>query len=189
MRTDEIERLEERLVYSQPENRWVKLYFDRVRFPNGAEGWYNRVLECDGRTGVVILPLHELFVGLVRQFRYPIGKFAWELPRGFGGDKGTDAQAVTELCEETGIQVRSEDLIDLGRIHQNSGLFASEVQLYAVLTESADSHDRNSDSEITEFQWFPLSRVLSMMNSGEIGDAFTMCTILRAAGRGLLKIE
>jgi hypothetical protein len=80
-------------------------------------------------------------------------------------------------------------LIDLGTIYPNSGLLASEVQLFAVVADSAVSFQSSAESESTEFQWFPLSDVLAMVNSGEIGDAFTMCALLRAAGRGLLKIE
>lgn len=40
-----IERIEEILEYASPENPWLRLYFDKVRFPNGSEGRYNRVVE------------------------------------------------------------------------------------------------------------------------------------------------
>lgn len=32
-----VECVEQRVVYTEPENRWCKLRFDRVRFPNGKE--------------------------------------------------------------------------------------------------------------------------------------------------------
>src|SRR5713226_3868749 len=152
MQAGEIKRVEEILAYSHPENPWLKLYFDRVEFPGGAIGRYNRIVECEGRNGVAILPLYSFFVGLVRQFRYPVGSFLWEIPRGFGGDNGTARQALKELSEETGIHVGPERLVNLGTIYPNSGLLASEVQLFAVLVESCgqDTPSR-ADSEPTDF--------------------------------------
>jgi ADP-ribose pyrophosphatase len=188
MRANEIDRLEEVLAYSQPENHWVKLYFDRVKFPGGAEGRYNRIIESDGKKGVVILPLHNSSVGLVRQFRYPVGKFLWEIPRGFGDHDDTVVQALIELREEASIHARAEDLIDLGTMYPNSGILASEAQLFAIVADSATSHVNSTDSESTEFQWFPLPEVLALVNAGNIKDAFTMCALLRAAGRGLIRI-
>lgn len=189
MRIGEIKRLEEILAYAVPENRWIKLYFDRVKFPGGTEGRYNRIVECDGRIGVAILPLHDTYVGLVRQFRYPIGGFHWEIPRGFGGENGAAAQALTELREETGIEARTEELIDLGTIYPNSGLLSSEVHLFAVVTESFDAHPTSPDSESAEFRWFPVIEVLALVDSADIKDAFTMCALLRALGRQLIKIR
>jgi 8-oxo-dGTP pyrophosphatase MutT (NUDIX family) len=187
-KTGEIMRLEEILAYSQPENPWVKVYFDKVKFPGGSEGRYNRLVECDGRTGVAILPLCGSRVGLVRQFRYPIGRFQWEIPRGFGGEGGAVVQALIELREETGIIAPAKDLIDLGTIYPNSGLLASEVQLFALITDSLGSRTTGTDLEVTEFDWFPISEVLSLANSGVILDSFTLSALLKAAVRGLVKI-
>jgi len=69
---NQIITIEERLVYSDVKNKWVKLYFDRVRFPNGKDGYYNKIVESEGKEGVVILPIAQGHIGLVRQFRYPI---------------------------------------------------------------------------------------------------------------------
>jgi ADP-ribose pyrophosphatase len=188
MQPPEIVRLQEIVAYSQPENPWVKLYFDKVRFAGGSEGRYNRVVENGGRIGVAILPLRNSTVGLVHQFRYPIGTSQWEIPRGFGGDEGPAAQALTELREETGILARPEDLIDLGPVYPNSGLLASQVHLFAIVTDALGSPSSGSPDEPTQFQWFPIAEVMSLISSGTILDSFTMCALLRAASRGLLKL-
>ncbi|MEX2681471.1 MAG: SIR2 family protein, partial [Candidatus Sigynarchaeota archaeon] len=44
----QIEQIKKVLVYSSPDNPWVKLYYDHVRFPGGKEGRYNVIVENDG---------------------------------------------------------------------------------------------------------------------------------------------
>ena len=41
---DKIRQLEEVIAYSDEENKWIKLYFDKVKFPNGSTGRYNRIV-------------------------------------------------------------------------------------------------------------------------------------------------
>ena len=181
-----IQTLEERLVYSEPQNRWLELYFDRVRFPDGSEGYYNRAVENHGRPGVAIIPLHGDHIGLVHQYRYPVGRHMWEIPRGFGETNDPREDAVRELREETGIDVRTEELIDLGVIHPNSGLLASEVHLYAVRIEESIGHIKDAGEQHEAFTWFPLDQLLSQVTLGEVTDAFTLCALLRTLRRELL---
>lgn len=181
-----IERLEERLVYSDSQNPWVKLYFDRVQFPDGHEGYYNRIVESEGRRGVAVLPISNISAGLVRQFRYSVGQELWEIPRGFGDRENVREEASRELQEETGLKIEPEMLIDLGLIHPNSGLLASEVQLFAAKCEGAPKAGAPRDAEISQFHWFPLVEVLSLIGTGKITDAFTLCAVLRAKERSII---
>jgi hypothetical protein len=43
-----IRTIGEHLAYSDPDNPWLKLYFDRVEFPDGTRGRYNRIVEGTG---------------------------------------------------------------------------------------------------------------------------------------------
>lgn len=183
---ERIEMLEEVRAYHDATNPWVTVFFDRVRFPNGREGFYNRIVEVGGRTGVVILPLSAGMVGLVRQYRYPISQGVWEIPRGFGESGIPKQDMLMEMMEETGLEVESFHC--LGSMYPNSGLLASSVEIFAVTVKHASSDDRQQkeDGEISEFQWVPVQNVLEMVLSGAITDSFTMCAILRAQVHGIL---
>lgn len=176
--TDHIERLEQILAY---ENRWLKAYFDLVRFPDGRVDNYNRVVEGEGHEGVAILPMDGTAVGLVRQYRYPIGQHSWEIPRGFADGPHSRIEAVRELREETGYQVLPENLIDLGTIHPNGGLLASKIHLYAADCSRIVRTQHTDDGEILEFHWFEADRLESRIENFDIQDACTLSAICRAA--------
>lgn len=80
----ETRKVKEVLEYCQPENPWVRLYFDIVQFPNGKIGRCNRIVEGVNGRGVVAVPITRgQEIGLVSIYRYPIGKWQYELPRGY----------------------------------------------------------------------------------------------------------
>ena len=180
----EIRRIEEILAYGDDSNPWLKLYFDRVEFPNGSAGRYNRIVESDGRPGVAILPMAPGQLGLVRQFRYPINAHVWEIPRGFGDTDCSETDARRELTEETGLS--AEKLLDLGSVHPNTGILASVVRLYGAVFEQLPVATQPSNKEIDEFKWFPVAQGFSMIGEGTIMDAFTIAAVARARYKGLL---
>lgn len=176
--------IEERLVYSDPNNKWVKLYFDRVRFPNGKEGYYNKIVESDGKQGVVILPIAKGHIGFVRQFRYPISAEVWEIPRGFGETENAQTDTMRELLEETGINIPPDNLVDLGRLHPNSGILSSVVRIFAAIYNQTPSISLAADGEVSEFVWVKYENVLSKIAKGEITDSFTLAALFRAQTKG-----
>lgn len=189
---NKIHTLEECLVYSDPENPWVKIYFDKVNFPDGKTGRYNRIIEKDGVPGVAILPILNKDICLVKQYRYPIQKFSWEIPRGFGDSRNSLLEAMRELYEETGIFFESDtkpydlSVVDLGIVHPNSGLLASEVKLFAAICSNEQLETLPQDIEVIEKQWFSLDSVLQKIRTSEITDSFTIAAIFRAKLLNLL---
>lgn len=183
----EIKRIEERIAYSDPGNPWVKLYFDRVKFPDGREGRYNRIVEGNGEDGVAVLPIKEGMVGLVYQYRYPVGKEMWEIPRGFGESEDPRLDAARELQEEMGIIIKPESLISLGYLHPNSGLLQTKVQLYIAQCENDLEKRATIDSEISMVHWCSVHDVFLMIESGKITDVFTLTSLLWSKLRGFLK--
>jgi ADP-ribose pyrophosphatase len=182
--TTKIERCEEVLVYSDQQNPWVRLYFDRVRWPNGRLGRYNRVVEVESNTGVAVLPIAGSLVGLVRQYRYPVDQEVWEIPRGFCDSDDAEANALRELHEETGLP--APRLKNLGPIHPNSGVLATTVFLFAALYDDAVPSSPTDPAEISEFRWVSSSKALTDATSGQIKDAFTLAALFRALRSGLL---
>ncbi|MBI1826296.1 MAG: NUDIX hydrolase [Planctomycetes bacterium] len=181
---EKIHRIEEIEAYADENNPWLKVYFDRVKFPDGRIGRYNRVVEVGGHPGVAVLPLRTASIGLVRQYRYPIDKEVWEIPRGYSESLNTEANARRELAEETGLVALK--LVSLGVIYPNSGILASEVRLFAAEAAQSSKDMVRTGDEVSEFRWFPLTDVLARIDLGEINDAFTLAAILRAQQRGLL---
>jgi ADP-ribose pyrophosphatase len=180
-----IRTIDEQLVYSDPDNPWLKLYFDRVEFPNGTRGRYNKIIEGTGDPGVAVLPISTSGVGLVLQYRYAIADDAWEIPRGYGDSADPAREARRELLEETGLQ--PVELIELGTIHPNSAILATRIALYAARCQPAQAEPTATDGhEQLEFKWFAIEDAMTAVDTGKIADAITLSALLRARLRGLI---
>ena len=183
-----IEMLEEIIEYSSPENPWVRLYFDRVRFPNGKEGRYNRVVEGEIGQGVAVLPMTmNDSVGMIRIYRYPIGRLQWEIPRGFCTSIMTPQEnAQRELEEETGIM--SDDIVHLGTIFPNSGVLSTEVNVYLARHATARPTPIGAEQgAIMETRFFSPKEVKEMVVNGLIQDAITLSALALARVQGCWK--
>jgi len=171
-------RVREIMTYSNP---WIRVYFDDVS--DGERlGSYTRIVEGEGRPGVVVLPTTHERVGLVRLYRYPIDEVVWELPRGFGEGPASPEDAVRELYEETGWTAK--ELISLGSLHSNSGLLASTTHLYLARVD--EQQPAATDGETLEARWFETAEVQAMAADGRIRDAFTLAALYRAEHQALL---
>src|SRR5262245_49618672 len=179
-----IRTIERKLVYSEPDNPWLKLYFDRVEFPDGSAGRYNRIVEGTGDPGVAILPLSTAGVGLVLQYRYAIADQVWEIPRGYGDSADPASEARRELLEETGL--RPLHLIDLGTIHPNSAILATQVRLFAAQCKPARVKPRGDGREQLQFRWLAIDEAMAAVEAGKIADAITLSALLRARLRRLI---
>src|SRR6266542_5695800 len=118
-----------RVVY---ENAWVRLREDAVVRPDGREGVYS-VLELRPSVGVVTInDDHEVL--LVGQWRYPLGRYSWEIPRGGSHSGETDPLAVAqrELREETGVEAKAWRR--LGAVDVNNGI-TDDVEHLFLATE------------------------------------------------------
>ena len=91
--------LSSKIVYQNP---WMKVYEDKVRMPNGANGIYGFV---EGKPGVFVIALTEDDkIHLIESYRYPIKKWQWELPTGGIDDGASPMEAAKqELTEELGL--------------------------------------------------------------------------------------
>jgi 8-oxo-dGTP pyrophosphatase MutT (NUDIX family) len=79
---------------------------DQVRWPDGSVGVYGVVEKPDF---ALVLPPHQNGFWMVEQYRYPVGRRAWEFPQGSWGHGNTGLSgdlARAELAEETGLQPR-----------------------------------------------------------------------------------
>lgn len=156
------------LVYA---NRFVHVFDDDVTFPSGAVGRYVRIGSAapTGR-GVVVLALRDGRVGLVRTYRYALGRYQWALPRGFSqGDELTTVRA--ELLEETG--ATSTTVRRLGVVTPDSGLLYDEVAVYLAHVPDVETCTQDTD-EVSGLEWVDVSDLRDRILSGDIDDGFTL---------------
>lgn len=179
-----IARLREVLRY---QNRFVRVFDDEVRFPDGRAGTYLRITPpADTGDGVVIVPRTtrpEPRYGLVRTYRYPIEATQWGFPRGFSDAIDADplASAARELAEETGASVEPADLTLLGRVTPDSGLLSSRV--HAILATLPDEPRSPQDPEVDAVRWVTGGQLLTEVRTGEIEDGFTLAAIALLVAR------
>jgi len=172
-------------ISSEPvyKGRVVDLSIDRVLLPNGKE----TDLEMIRHPGAAVaLPVESGEDGieyalLVRQYRYAADGWLLEVPGGkLDGPEDPELCARRELEEEIGF--RAGELVGLGSILTTPGFTDERIWLYLArdLTP-VDTGPALEDDEVMEVERTPLRDAVGMAASGEIDDAKTVATLLRAA--------
>jgi hypothetical protein len=86
-----MDQIASRPVYQNP---WMSVREDQIRHPDGTTGLYGVVDKPDF---AIVIPRAGDGFWLVEQFRYPVGRRAWEFPQGAwpAGRAGTLAEDLT----------------------------------------------------------------------------------------------
>ncbi|WP_431944406.1 NUDIX hydrolase [Actinacidiphila sp. bgisy167] len=176
----EAARTGSRKAYGDAEGgRWCEVHLDTYRLPSGAEVELHWVRAGGGRTGVVVLARRGDDVLMVRQWLPAVGRWAWELPRGFGeGDPAADA--LRELAEETGLVGSAATVVAL--LDVDSGLLESQVAVVEVAV-AGDAGDAGlgtgaaGDGEVAEARWWSPDDIAGAARSGELRDGFTLAAL------------
>jgi ADP-ribose pyrophosphatase len=151
---------------------------DRVRMPNGREVTVDVVRHT---RSVVLLPVPEPgHIILIRQYRYAVRRWLWELPAG-SVDPGEEpeAAAARECHEEIG-QV-PDTIVRLGAFLPTPGYCTEEMiffRLSGLSTPDVPAHV--DEDEDIEPRTFTLADARGMIRRGEIADMKTV------VGLGLL---
>jgi 8-oxo-dGTP pyrophosphatase MutT (NUDIX family) len=167
--------LASRIAY---ENEWVRLREDTVLRPDGRQGIYG-VVELRPSVGVVALNMDREIV-LVGQWRYPLGRYSWEIPRGGSMPGETDLEAVArrELREESGVEAQRWER--LGAVDLNNGV-TSDVEHLFLATGLRSGDNQPDPEDILELRWVPFEEAVQMAVSGEITEVCSVAAILMAA--------
>lgn len=167
--------LSSRIAY---ENSRVRLREDAVLRPDGREGIYS-VVELRPSVGIIALSAERKIV-LVGQWRYPLGRYSWEIPRGGSMPGELDLQAVArrELREETGVE--ASYWLHLGAVDVNNGVTTDVEHLFlATGLERGETHP-DPEEEI-EVCWVPFAEAVRMALNGDITEVCSVAAILMAA--------
>jgi ADP-ribose pyrophosphatase len=147
---------------------------DRVRLPKGVDA----TLEVVRHPGsVVLLPMPDPgHVILVRQYRYAIDRWVWELAAGSLEPGEDPAEGAARECEEeTGLAAGEVEF--LGAFYPTPG-YCDEKMTFFKLTKLAAPDGRPPASpdhdEDIRTQNFPLDDVRQMIRRGEVIDLKTV---------------
>ncbi len=156
---------------------------DRVRLPKGTEA----TMEIVRHPGsVVLLPMPDAdHVILVKQYRYAIDRWVWELAAGTLEPGEDPAEgAVRECEEETGLAAARAEY--LGAFYPTPG-YCDEQMNYFRLTGLAPPAGRPAaapdEDEDIRARTFALDEVRAMIASGEIVDLKTVAGMGMVGGR------
>ncbi len=157
------------------EGRLLKVDIDKVKLPDGEETT-REFIRHPGAVAIVPV-LDNGDIVLVKQCRYPMDTVMWEIPAGkldHGADEDPDECAKRELSEETGYEAKEwQRLISVA----TTPAFTDEViHLYKAWGLKKYTQHTDAD-EFIGVQAFSPEQIKSMILSGEIFDAKTLCAL------------
>ena len=166
-------------------NRLIEVYLDNIAGPSGETVLDFMVVSPRQKsenhvTGVAILPILDGNLGLLQIYRYPVGEYTWEVPRGFvdAGEKALTA-ALRELEEETGLQCDHQDMIDLGTILPEPGILAARTHLFAASKCRGAKLFKANELGHIALQFFTIDEFAVMARRAEIEEAHTLAVYYR----------
>lgn len=168
-----IERTARRRVF---QSRWMTVYEDDVRFPDGLEGKYGVVEKEDF---ALILPRHaDGRFQLVEQYRYAVGARFWEFPQGAWETRaGADPAEVArgELEEETGL--KAGRMTKLGHFFEAYGFVNQGCHVYLAEDLSQGAMKRDAEEQGMETAAFSRAQIDAMIKDGQIADVTTLAAL------------
>ena len=163
------------LIY---ENPWITVTHEEVVTPGNTDGVYGVVHFKNRAVGVIPID-EEGNTWLVRQSRYPLGAFTWEIPEG-GSPKGESLlhSAKRELQEEVGLE--ADDWTELLTLHTSNSV-TDEVAHIFIAKQLSSCEQALEPTEDIEVMKVPLRKAIEMVYKGEITDAMSVAGLLRVA--------
>jgi ADP-ribose pyrophosphatase len=165
------ETLSSRLIW---ESRWYDLRQDRLRTQDGHEFTYTMV---DHPGAVWVVPVtSEGQVVLVRQYRYTVDDWCYEVPAGgISPDLSPEEVARRELFEEIG--GTATGLRYVGRFYTSNGI-SNEIAYVYLAGGVKLGEPHREPTELMEMRLVPVEEVLRMARNGEISDGPSALAIL-----------
>ncbi len=157
-------------------SRWYNLRQDNVRIHTGAEVTYT-FQEHPGAVFIVPVTV-ERRIALLRQYRYPVDEWLWEIPAGaVDGAESLEAAARRELAEEIGGTAKEMRYVD----HFFAASSVSNLRIHVFLATGVQLRPDGSHREATELietSEFGILETLTMARAGQIKDGQSALALL-----------
>lgn len=160
------------------ENPWIRILHDEVKTPKNTDGIYGVVHFKNTAIGVVPID-DEGNTWLVKQSRYTLNQYTWEIPEGGcpEGELPLNA-AKRELEEEVGL--RANDWQQLMTMHLSNSITDEYCEVFVAKNLSAGQQALEVTEDI-EVKKLPLTEAIAMVKRGEITDGMSVAALLRVA--------
>jgi len=160
------------------ENPWLKIAHEEVVTPKGTDGIYGVVHFKNTAIGVVPID-DEGNTWLVKQSRYTLNQYTWEIPEGGcpHGEEPLNA-AKRELEEEVGL--KAAGITELMRMHLSNSV-SDELAIIFIAKGLSVGQQALESTEDIEYKKLPLQDAIKMVLSGEITDSISVAALLRLA--------
>jgi 8-oxo-dGTP pyrophosphatase MutT (NUDIX family) len=160
------------------ENAWIKISHEEVRTPKDTDGIYGLVHFKNIAIGVVAID-GEGDTWLVKQSRYVLNQFTWEIPEGGCPQHESPLSAAKrELEEEVGLQ--ASDWQQLMTLHLSNSVTDEYCVVFVAKNLSLGKQALEATEDI-EVKKLPLVAAIDMVKRGEITDAISVAALLRIA--------
>lgn len=161
-----------RLAYRNP---WITVVEHDVVRPDGARGIYG-VVSKRTAVGVVALTAADEVV-LVGQWRYPLGRYSWELVEGAVEDGEEPQEAMArELAEEAGLVAATWEHLAGPWALSNS--VTDELAHVFVATGLSEVDAAPEGTEVLQVVRVPFAEALARVDAGGIDDALSVLGLL-----------
>lgn len=152
------------------QNPWFSIRQDNIQLPSGKQIEYSYLVQ---KGAVIVVPLtHDKKIIMIKQYRYTIDSWQWEVVAGGLGDKGDkmpEEVAREELAEEIG--ATADNLEKLAMVY--TAYAVSNIRTHLFLARGVKINQkpaRGLAEEISEVKEFSIDEVKKMIQTGEILD-------------------
>jgi 8-oxo-dGTP pyrophosphatase MutT (NUDIX family) len=167
------ETLSSKVIY---QNKWMCFHEDKVLRPDGNEGIYSYLSK---EVGVFVLArsLENRFY-FIREYRYPVKNYVYQVPGGGVGDRDDLSAAKQELLEETGLVAKRWH--SLGKFYIGPGhedLIAHSFLATDIANENEANFSHQEGNESIEgIIKLSLPQVRKYISTGKINCGITLAT-------------
>ncbi len=149
---------------------------DLIEDTNGKLYQYSRLISPKNTNGVVIIPIKDQKLALLKQFRHGTREFELEFPRGFSEPGiSPEENAKKELFEELGAEILN--ICHEGSVISDTGLTGGTVDIFSIEVNSVGK--LSQEEGISEVYWYTLEELKELIKENKIRDSFTLSAMMK----------